>query len=161
MHTQSPLVLEKSVAEFIQRNVSVSVGTRNARNIPAVARGVGCKVAPDRANVTVFVPAERAAVVAENIGENRCVAVVFSQPTTHKTFQFKADNARIVAFDPQDMEAVTRGRKTFVQELLSAGYDEEFARAISMEGSDSFVAIEFSPFAIFDQTPGATAGRRI
>lgn len=57
--TVDPSPLDAANAEFIRRGVMVSVASRDANHTPSVARAFGCRVAPDRRRVTVFLAASQ------------------------------------------------------------------------------------------------------
>ena len=47
-------LLNEAIAAFIQRGVSMNLASRDAGNMPTVARACGCRVSPDLRQVTVF-----------------------------------------------------------------------------------------------------------
>lgn len=160
MTQESPAasLLDAAYAEFIQSGVSVVVATRNAELVPDVVRGCGCRVSRDRRHVTVLVDATRAGRLLEDIAANRRIAVVFSQPSTHRTIQLKGDDARMVKVTAADRTIAARHLESWTDDLGRIGYSREFAAAV--HGRDSqLVAIAFTPAAAFQQTPGPGAGQ--
>lgn len=162
MSTTSPAPaapLDEPVAGFVERFVTVSVGTRNAALLPAVARACGCRVSADRRQVTVFLCLTQARAVIENIQDNGVIAVVVTRPSTHRTFQLKGTDARCVPLEPADPGELEAFRESFVQDLMSIGYTAVYAHAILPVPDAQLVAVRFTPSAVFDQTPGPKAGR--
>jgi hypothetical protein len=108
------LQLDADHAAFIQGAVSVVVSSRNSQHVPDVVRGCGCRVTRDRRRVTVLVEAARAGSVLDDIAANGLIAVVFSQPSTHRTIQLKGSDARITR--------VTGADRAIAQRHLRPGY---------------------------------------
>jgi hypothetical protein len=154
-------VLDEEHAAFIQQGVSVVVAARDADLVPDVARGCGCRVSPDRRQVTVLVDPDRAAALIGDIRSNGLVTVVFSQPSTHRTIQLKGSDARPTRVAPGDRAIVERTLAGWIAELTSIGYAPGLARAIHGGRPERLVAITFTPEAAFQQTPGPGAGARL
>lgn len=154
-------VLDEEHATFIQGGVSVVVATRDADLVPDVVRGCGCRVSADRRRVTVLVEPDRAGTVLEDIRGNGMVAVVFSQPSTHRTIQLKGTDAKLTRVTAADQAIATRHHAAWVAELTSIGYTADFASVVHGRAQQGMVAIAFTPIAAFQQTPGPGAGERL
>ena len=155
------LRLDADHAAFIQGGVSVVVSTRNAQLVPGVVRGCGCRVSRDRRRVTVLVESERCGSVLEDIAANGMIAVVFSQPSTHRTIQLKGSDARAVRATGADRAAAQRHLQDWADDMRSIGYAPEFSRAVRGAAGPGLTAITFTPTAAFQQTPGPAAGQRL
>ena len=153
-------LLDAELAAFIQGGVSVVVATRNPDSVPDVARGCGCRVSKDRRRVTVLVEPARAGSALDNVVANGLVAVVFSQPSTHRTIQLKGTDARVVRVTRADRTVALRHLEAWVAELTGMGYRPDFARAVR-GAADGMAAIAFTPTSAFHQTPGPGAGERL
>jgi len=151
--------LEAAHAEFIQGGVSVIVATRDASLVADATRGCGCRVSRNRRRVTVLVDRVRAATLAANLAANGQVAVVFSQPSTHRTIQLKGSDAAVVRPKPSDRALVASHREDWIDELCRIGYSREFATAFWGRLPETLLAIAFTPTAAFQQTPGPAAGQ--
>lgn len=158
---RTPPVLDEDHAAFIQSGVSVVVATRNADLVPDAVRGCGCRVSRDRRSVTVLVESLRIGSVVADIEANGLIAVVFSQPSTHRTIQLKGTDARVVRVSPRDRDLVEQHLTAWVDELTAIGYRPEFARAVHGDAPDAMVALVFTPSSAFQQTPGPGAGDRL
>jgi hypothetical protein len=154
------LQLDAEHAAFIQGAVSVVVGSRDTQHVPDVVRGCGCRVSRDRRRVTVLVEAARSGSVLENIATNGQIAVVFSQPSTHRTIQLKGSDARLTRVTGADRGIAQRHLLAWVQDLQLIGYAAEFARAVRGEALD-LAAVTFTLASAFLQTPGPAAGKRL
>jgi hypothetical protein len=151
--------IEASHAAFIQGGVSVIVASRNADLVANAVRGCGCRVSRDRRRVVVLVDRLRTEILVADVNANGQVAVVFSQPSTHRTIQLKGTDASVVRSKPSDRALVASHREEWVDELCSLGYSRLFAEAFWGPLPEALVAISFTPSAAFQQTPGPAAGQ--
>jgi len=152
-------LLDEDHARFIQGGVSINAASSGAGNVPAVTRALGCRLSPDRKRVTVFLAASRSASLLEAIAGSGRIAVVFSQPTTHRTIQLKGADAARIDVEAGDRELIERCAEGFGADLAAAGYGEEIANLLLGTDFSDVVAVSFSPSAAFNQTPGPGAGR--
>ena len=152
--------LDADHAAFIQGGVSIIVATRNAERIADVVRGCGCRVSRDRRRVTVLVEPSRAGTLLDDVAANGMIAVVFSQPSTHRTIQLKGSDARVVNLTAADRAIAARHLRDWSEDLCRIGYTPEFANAVR-GAAPHLAAIAFTPSAAFQQTPGPGAGQPI
>ena len=152
--------LDAGHAAFIQGPVSVIVASRNAELVADVVRGCGCRVSRDRRQVTVLIEPGRASTLLDDVAANGMIAVVFSQPSTHKTIQLKGTDARVVPVTAADRAAAQRHLREWAEDLGRIGYTAPFS-AVLHGGSGPLAAIRFTPTAAFQQTPGPDAGQPI
>ena len=155
---QAPL-LDDDNAAFIQSGVSINAASSGPGNVPAVSRALGCRLSPDRNRVTVFLAASRSAALLEAIAASRRIAVVFSQPSTHRTIQLKGTDAARAGVEDGDRALIERCAEGFGADLAAAGYGEGLADLLLDTEPGDVVAVSFSPSAAFNQTPGPGAGR--
>lgn len=152
-------LLDAAHAEFIQSGVSVVVASRNAAFEPDVVRGCGCRVSRDRRRVTVLIDRARADSVLADFAANGMIAVVYSQPSTHRTIQLKGSDARLVDSAPADPALAEAHRDRWIAELCQLGYTPAFAAAVWGPLPRALAAVAFTPTAAFQQTPGPGAGQ--
>jgi hypothetical protein len=152
--------LDPDHAAFVQGGGWVVVATRNADCIPDVVRGCGCRVSRDRRRITVLVEPSRAGTLLGDIAANGMIAVVFSQPSTHRTIQLKGSDARVVKVTATDRAVAARHLRDWSEDLCRIGYTPEFANAVR-GAAPRLAAITFTPSAAFQQTPGPGAGQPI
>lgn len=157
MGAPAPL-LDEALAAFVQTGVSINAGSRGPGNVPAVARANGCRVAADRRRVTVLLPASKSAALLEAVRATGAIAVVFSEPPTHRTIQLKGTDATVVPATDEDRATAVRWVDGFAAVLAPLGYSEEVFRALLGTDPADLVAVAFTPSAAFDQTPGPRAG---
>ena len=152
------MVVTEKWASFIQIGVSIVIGSRDDKNVPCVVRGLGCRMSPDRSQVTVLAAKTQAGVVLDAVRATRTLAVVFSQPTTHTTIQLKAADAMIGKVLPTDAALYARYRDAFAADCSKVGYPELGIQTLLWCDTKDLVAITFTPHSAFLQTPGPHAG---
>ena len=151
-------LLDEEGAAFVQGGVSIVAASRDAGLVPSIGRAAGCRVAPDRRRVTVYVAARQAPQLVADVVACRRIAVVFSRPSTHRTLQLKADDA--VVRPPAAGEAAVPDSYVagFAADIAKLGHTEAQARTLVASVDGDLVAIDFTPSAAFEQTPGPNAG---
>ncbi len=160
LDTDTPLLREEHVA-FLGVGVSVNVASRGRDSLPLVGRACGCRATADRRQVTVFLSALKQGPLVEALAETGAIAVVISQPSTHRTLQLKGVDARVIPAEADDPHHFDAFRQAFAADLASLGYTPEFAAAVVPVVDAGLVAVRFTPVAAFDQTPGQNAGKAL
>jgi hypothetical protein len=156
----NPLADEANFA-LLRTGYMVTVASRDAAHVPSVTRALGCRVAPDRRRVTVFLLASQAATLLRDLRTTGAIAAVFSQPSTHHTIQLKGSDATPGAVEPGDIELIEANAAAALADLTIAGFPESFARTFFVYEAPDVVAVGFTPSTAFVQTPGPQAGRRL
>ncbi len=151
-------ILDGAHAEFISGAVSINAASCRTGGFPALARGVGCRVADDRRSVNVLFGATAAGDVLDGVRRSGSIAIVFSDPGTHRTLQLKGDDALVLRSECGDEHLVARYRDAFVAVLAPYGHTEEMVRALLACPVDDLVVVHFTPTSAFSQTPGPHAG---
>ena len=150
--------LDPGDAAFIQGGVSIIAAGRDGMNETTVSRAMGCRVSADRRHVTVFLSAARSGALLSDIRANGIIAVVFSQPTSHRTIQLKGTDAAVVSLQDDDPHIWAAYREQFAAEVRPLGFSDAFVRVTFKAPSGDVVAVTFTPSAAFLQTPGPKAG---
>jgi hypothetical protein len=150
--------LDAELASFVQGAVSLHAASRDARNVPSLARALGCRVSPDGQRVTIFLQASHCATMLADFRDNGAIALVASLPTTHRTVQVKGHDATLEPLQDDDAVRIARYREGFVEQLSALGYPPELPRTLLAGPRSDFVAVTFTPSAAFLQTPGPNAG---
>jgi hypothetical protein len=158
---EPPVILDAESAAFILGGVSINAASARQGALPNLARAVGCRVTPDRRSVRVFFAATPGAALLDDVRGNGMIAVVFTQPSTHRTLQLKSGNARIVPLEAGDGNIVQGYVDRFVADLLPLGYPERNVRTLVACDPDDLVAVDFNPSSAFVQTPGPNAGQAL
>ena len=143
---------------MMARGVSVIVGSRDLALRPSVMRAVGSHVAPDGGTITVFVARRQSRQLVQDVATTGHVAVVFSEPATHRTVQVKATRAVLRNAEPAEEPVLARYLASMEHEVQRVGHAPAMTRAMLAHRLDDVVAISFEPEQAFDQTPGPRAG---
>ncbi len=93
---------------------------------------------------------------------NGRIAVVFTQPSTHRTIQLKGTDAALVRATASSIDcSAQHHREMWIEELCQLGYTREFSAAVWGPLPETLAAIAFTPTAAFQQTPGPGAGQAL
>lgn len=153
--------LDSEQAEFICAGVSISAASCRIGSLPSLARGIGCRLSPDRRTATVLFAEPASAGLLEDVRRSGLIAVVFSRPVDHRTLQVKASDAMIVPVEAGDAELAAHYVDTFVTGLEALGYPGAPIRAFLASPPEDLVAVRFTPSEGFSQTPGPEAGKAL
>jgi len=154
----TPLLDAEHAAFILLPGISIVAASRRADLTPQLGRAVGCRVSSDRSRVTVLIPAEQNAELLGALSDTRTIAVVFSQPSTHRTIQLKGTDAAVGPLAPDDAERAACWRAGFVAELGALGFAGDLVETYVWSDPAALAAVSFSPCAAFQQTPGPRAG---
>ena len=106
----------------------------------------------------MFVASLQCDILLQDIGATGAVAVVFSQPSTHRTIQLKGTDAIVEPLEAGDRDIMARQASAFAADIALLGYPFAIAHALLASEPSELVAISFTPSAAFIQTPGPRAG---
>ncbi|MEJ8813290.1 hypothetical protein WKW77_19540 [Variovorax ureilyticus] len=152
-----PLLSPEHIA-LIDKGVSTIVASRDAALRPSVMRAVGARISADGTRITVFVSRGQSRQLLQDIAATGRIAVVFSQPLSHRTVQVKATEAELRPANEDDLPVLRRYLASMEEEVAAVGFEARFVRAMLAFRLDEVVAISFTPTEAFDQTPGPKAG---
>jgi hypothetical protein len=158
MQSETVSLIDADHAAFVQRGVSISAAACGRNNMPSQSRAKGCRLSYDRLTLTLFFSASQAADLLRDIRDNGAIAVVFSEPPTHRTVQLKGKDARVSPMLDGDLRIVESYCDAFVQSLEPLGYSPPTIRTMLAYRPDDLVAVSFTPAQAFSQTPGPGAG---
>ena len=160
MSPDAPSPIGPEQAALIHRRVSIMVGSRDAALRPHLLRAVGCRLSPDRRRATLLVPQSSSGAVLADLRDNGQIAVVFSEPSSHRTIQVKGHDATVAPCGPDDAALAERYVEGFVAEIAQLGFAHHVAQTI-LSRHDALVAVHFTIAEAFEQTPGPAAGERL
>ena len=155
------LQLSDDLATFLERGVSVMVGTRSAECVPELMRAWGPRISADRRSISVCVAKAGSATLLANLQDNGHVAVTFALPLNSNAVQVWGRSVATAAANGQDLSAVDAHRDAFARMNESLGVPRPFIEALwrrELAGSPAMVRIRFVAEQIFNQTPGPGAG---
>lgn len=152
-------MIDRDVIAFLQdRRVAVSIASRSEQCIPSVTRALGYRISADRTQFAIFVIARQAERVLADLRSTAQAAVVFTQPSTHKSVQVKGDDARVTPLEEGDWPVINAYADELVAEICPLGYPEPLIRKMTECTPQQVLAVRFTPTAAFGQTPGPRAG---
>lgn len=151
-------LLSPELIAMMDKGVSVIVSSCDLAMRPSIMRAVGSAVAPDGRSVTVYVSRPQSRQLVQDIAATGRIAVVFSEPASHRTVQVKASSARIRSAQASDAPVLARYLKSMEDEIRLVGFAPPFTRTMLTHQLEDVVAISFEPSQAFDQTPGPKAG---
>jgi len=158
MSASPPAPGEPEQVELTQRRVSIHVASRDAAHRPHLMRAMGFRWSADGRQMTLFMHARNGRALLDDLRANGMIAVVFSEPSTNRTLQFKGRDAQIVPAEPGDPAIVARYVERFAQEIGELGFPAEVVKTMFAHDDDDLVALRYTPDAVFEQTPGPKAG---
>lgn len=145
---------------FLQRGLSLYMGSTDAHGRPRVARALAIRPLPGP-QLALAVPSEPAAGLLTGIEATGQVALVLCQPTTHFTVQLKGRDACVLPLQAEEWPELRHNRDAFGVEILPFGFDSEFADAwfsVVGNGPETLRVVRFTPSGAWNQTPGPGAG---
>lgn len=150
-------MISDELVPFLESGVSLLLGTRDRENRPACARLVGARVSEDRTKVTVLLPRPTGERCLANIAESGLAAVTFSRVMDNRAVQVKG---RVVAREPtaDDMAVAQTYREAFAVALDEVGLAPARSTRLTLHPA---VALDVTVEAIFQQTPGPSAGQKL
>ena len=117
-------MIDQELAAFMTRGVSILAASRGPENAPALARATGCRLSADRSRVTLLLARSQAGALLAAAEATGAIAVVFSQPSTHRTIQLKGADARVSEAAAGDEALAARYADAFAAEVCPLGYTE-------------------------------------
>ena len=164
MNKEFAPLLGPTFAAFLEGGMSINVAARGAGNLPSIARALGCRFSGDRRRLTVFLSRSQSAAVLADVQEHGAIAVVFAQPSTNQSWQFKGRDARVEPLGRGDGGRIRAYVESFVEGVARLGYPPDrirllFASPREAPAPEDWAAVTFTPTDVFTQTPGQSAGQ--
>jgi hypothetical protein len=153
--------LDNDTAAFITHHVSMIVASASRDNAPSLSRAYGCAVAADRRSLTVMLFSAHCQTLLADLRDTGQLAVVASNPSSHKTIQLKGKLLSIAPLRAADRIVMQQFVTSFGEDIKLLGYNDDFIRAITPDITADGVRIDFNPTASFIATPGPQAGKTL
>jgi hypothetical protein len=152
------LMISRELAEFLEGEVGVHVGTRNARLEPSGARAVAVTVDADGSYLTVYVARVAGERLLPDLEANGQIAVSFARPVDEKACQVKGSFVSARDASEEERPRVLAQWESFVRNLELIGISRA---AYAAWMTWPCLAIRLKPTAVFEQTPAPGTGQRI
>ncbi len=153
--------LPADVVAMIAAGVSVIVGSCDAALRPSLMRAVGSRIDPATQRITVYLARTQSRQLLQDLATGGRIAVVFSQPSTHRTVQVKASQVEIRPAAEEDWPLLAAYLRAMEWEIQQVGFEPPVTRAMLAHRQDDVVAVSFAAEQAFDQTPGPRAGAEL
>jgi hypothetical protein len=147
---------------FVEGARSIMVAATGRAALPAMARALGCRVAPDRRSVLLALQALQAADLFAALAAGGPIAVAFSDPQTHQALQLKGEDGVAIEVLAAELDALADHHLTLFRDSVEPlGFSPALVGAVMQAPPGTLRALRFTPTAIFEQTPGPQAGMRL
>jgi hypothetical protein len=156
-----PVLLSPEHIALIASGVSTIVASRDAAHRPSMMRAVGASITPQGDRITVYLNRASSAQLLADLQATGHIAVVFSEPSTHRTVQVKASQVQVRHALATDTELLQRYLSAMEVQLNYVGFGPHYTRIMLAHQPEDVVAVSFTPEQAFDQTPGPKAGARL
>lgn len=143
------------LASLLEGLVAVHVATRDAALVPDEEMAAAALLEPDGRSLTVYLPEATSETALGNLRDNGEIAVVLSQPITHRTVQLKGRVGSLRAAREEEREAVERFAAAFDAAVAAIGLPPA---ALRRRNRWPCTAATFVVREGFEQTPGPRAG---
>jgi hypothetical protein len=150
--------LSPDLVAMMARGVSVQVASRDARLRPSVMRAMASAVDAQAGTVTAWLSRRQAGQLLADVAATGRVAMLFSEPSTHRTVQLKASGAQLRDASEADRAQLARYLASMEHEIGLLGYAAPLVRAMFAARIEDLVALTIAPEEVFEQTPGPKAG---
>lgn len=141
---------------MLSGGVAVVVASASDDGRPALTRGWGPSYDEESSVMRLTVTAPAGSATLANLESNGAMAVTVSEPLTYRTAQLKGTVEHIGAPTEADRVAAYQHLSRFVEDVTQLGLDD----GDRLFGGDLRV-VTLLVDALFDQTPGDSAGSRL
>lgn len=93
---------------MVDGGVSTIVSSCDAALRPSIMRAVGSAITPDGRSISVYLSRRQTRQLLQDVAASGRIAVVFSQPFSHRTLQVKTTSARTRGALPADQPVLQR-----------------------------------------------------
>ena len=148
----------ENLAALLEGLVAVHVATRDAALVPDETLAAAALPSADGRRLTVYLPVATSETSLANLRENGAIAVVLSQPLTHRTVQLKGRVETIGPARDEERAEVERHAAAFDAEVEAIGLPPAVVRRRTRWPCH---AVTFVVAEAYEQTPGPRAGAPI
>jgi hypothetical protein len=148
----------ENLAALVEGLVAVHVATRDTAFIPDEVMAAAALPSADGRSLTVYLPVATSETSVANLRENGAIAVVLSQPLTHRTVQLKGRVETLRPALEEERAGVERLAAAFDTEVEMIGLPPAVVRRRTRWPCH---AATFVVREAYEQTPGPRAGEPI
>ena len=154
----APVLGPEHVAFLSGAAISSALAGRDASNQPSVAKALAVRVHPEQPVVEVFVDADRSVELLRDLRAGSPLALVCSEPKSHRTIQVKGQRADIGPLAAGDQDFIAARVDAIVAHIVPLGYQQAALRAYFAFTPAALQKVVFTATSAFLQTPGPGAG---
>ncbi len=154
----TPVLGDEHVAFMSSDAISSAISSRDASNQPSLTKCLAVRVRGDQGMVEVFVDADRSVDLLRDVRAGNPIALVCSEPMSHRTIQVKGVRAEVAPIARDDEQFVAARVEAIVGHIAPLGYPEDGLRVYFSFTPGALTRITFAASAAFLQTPGPGAG---
>ena len=151
-------MIDTQLAGFLQEGLGIYLGTRDDDLRPEGARALAAAVDADGVHVTVYAAEIAAARLRAHLESNGQIAVSFARPIDDRACQVKGVFVGARQLRPDERQHARAQWNAFLTNLEHIGIPRA---AVCAWHSTPDLAIRLRATAIFEQTPGPSAGAAI
>lgn len=155
------LALSPELVAFLESGVSLSAASRNRRLLPSVSRVLACRVLADSGRIQLWLARSQSEQLLRDCIDCDRIALVASDPPTHRTWQIKGDEIAACTLAEGDAQLVRQHVHEFARVITTLEFSPAFGHALYQHHADELVSISFLPRELFEQTPGPRAGQKV
>jgi hypothetical protein len=137
---------------------TITLASRNQALRPSLGQAVSCRFDEQRTQLTLLLCEGRNGQVLADVRAGAPLSVVFTHSPTTRSLPLKAPRAREVPLREGDRELVAAYVGSVSADWNQYGVPDTFVRTLLAREPGPLLALELSPRAAFDQTPGPHAG---
>ena len=151
-------MISSELAGFLEDGLGIHIGTRNELLEPNGARVIAIQAESDGQHVSIFMAGAAALRVLPDLRSNGLAAVTCARPIDERACQIKGTFVDVRPATSADRAVMDAKWMLFLDNLERIG--------ISRQGTKDWVTwpavvIRLRVTAVFDQTPGKTAGAQV
>jgi len=151
-------MISPELGVFLQEGVGIYIGTRNAAMEPNGARALAARVDRDGALLVVYVADVAAPRILPDLRANGQAAVTFGRPIDERAIQVKGTFVEARPAREDERAALDAQWDNLARTLERIGVPREARSAWPRWPA---TAIALTPTAVFEQTPGPSAGTQL
>lgn len=148
-------MIGQDLREFLQQGLALHIGVRDAMLQPDGARAIAARTEGDGTHLVLYLAELAATRILPHLRANGLAAVTFVRPVDDRACQIKGTFQDARPATEEEKDFLDRQWDAFMNQLEQIGIPRATASAWATWPA---VAIRLKITAVFDQTPGVTAG---
>jgi hypothetical protein len=150
--------VDADVAAFLRQGVAVVAATRDGELRPEITRCWAPELSADGCSLRICMSVGPGSKTISNLEQNGELAATFTLPTTYRSVQVKGTLRELAEPTPQELARVEQHIEAFVDQAEQVGVPRIIG---SRFAEPPFMAVTIEIHELYDQTPGAGAGRAL